>query len=274
VIEIGDVVPDLAIDVYNSSDALASGGTVTAQITLPDGTTAPGAEITVNNPGLGKYVALYTAKVAGLHQIKWNTTAPDGGGAQNDSFYVEQTASSIVSLSELKDHLRIKRSNDDEVLRLISQMASDAAESSAGTGRRWRRITITGERHTGGGGAIQLYHPPAQSIVSVSADGTTLGTVDYDLNDTGTWLYAVSGAFPYAGRRGTLLVSYVAGPANGLIPAMVRNGVLEMARHLYGMHRGGSKLPRQEEPDYSEALGYLIPNRVASAWQAHSGSGL
>jgi len=66
----------------------------------------------------------------------------------------------------------------------------------------------------------------------------------------------------------SISVDYVAGQS--FIPPLVRDGVLEMIRHLYGLHRGGSKLPRQEEPDYTASLAYLVPNRVKYAWQAYA----
>jgi len=67
---------------------------------------------------------------------------------------------SIVSLTEVKAHLKITTTQNDEVLRFLSLAASDACESAEGTNKCWRRQVITGEKHTGGHYAIELLSCP------------------------------------------------------------------------------------------------------------------
>lgn len=261
-IEVGDIVT-LSTLVYDTGGALADGGAVSVVVTLPDGTTS---SPTVTHPALGTYTAPYITTLTNEHVVTWTVTGANAGSFV-DSFVVESPAFGIVSLAETKAYLRITRTNDDEILRFLILAASDLCESAQGTGRTWRRTVVTAEKHTGNSQSIVFNRRPVQSVTSLTVDGVAQNIPDFDLE---TWrLFNPNGVFSSSLRRGNVLVSYVAGPT-ATIPAGVRDGVLEMVRHLYAMHRGGSNLPRQEEPDYTESLGYLVPNRVKDAWLSHS----
>lgn len=267
-IEVGDVVPGLAITVTDATGALADATTVACTITLPDASTVT-LTGSVTHPSLGVYRVAYTAAMTGLHAINWTLTGTNAG-AYNDTFIVENpaTTTGLVSLAETKAHLRITRSQDDEVLRSLILAASNACESAEGTNKLWHRRVITGELHTAGS-FVQLAHQPVASVTAIRVDGNTLDLTGFDI------FLSTGEIYPYAGwgftstRQNSVSVDYVAGSNTG-IPPIVRDGVLEMVRHLYGMHRGGSNLPRQEEPDYTTQVGYLIPNRVAMAWRAYA----
>lgn len=259
-IEPGDQVPGLSITVRNSVGSPDDAGAVSLTITLPGDTVVSPA---VSHDGIGAYSATYTAVQSGTHTVEWDVTGANAGTFR-DTFYVEPNFS-IVSLAEVKTHLRIVRSADDETLRLIALMASDACESPEGTNRRWRKRTITAEKHTCDD-VFRLHNYPIVSVTRIQNGNDLVDETSYDVNlDTG-WVYANDGAL-YNDRRYQIAVSYVAGAPT--VPPLVRNGVLEMCRHLYSMHRGGANLPSQDEPDYTTSLAYLVPNRVAYAWQAY-----
>jgi uncharacterized phiE125 gp8 family phage protein len=265
-IELGDVVPNLAITVTDASTppVAADGGSVVAVITLPDGVTT--VTPPVQHPATGQYRVQYVATVTGLHMITWTITGLNAGGF-NDTFVVESPATGLVSLAEVKTHLRITRTQDDEILRSLILAASDACESAEGTNRLWHRRVITGEQHDVSG-YITLTHRPVQSITAIRLDGVAQDLSGFDLFASTGEIYAANGLVGSI-RRNSVSIDYVAGQ-NTTVPPLVRDGVLEMVRHLYGLHRGGSNLPRQEEPDYTTSVGYLIPNRVAMAWRAHA----
>lgn len=268
-INLGDPVPDLALMVYNAVGALQNAGAVALTITLPDGTTASPA---ITNDGPGLYSAVYITTMAGRHTVHWAATGANAC-VLDDEFDVESPAFGIVSLAVVKNELKILRNADDEILMGHILTASDLCEGPEGTNRTWRRTIVTNEVHTGGTTSVQLARNPLLSITSVTADGSTLTANDYDVDlDSGRLYCSNGGLFPFSGRRRTLLVSYVAGAT--VIPAGVRSGTVEMVRHLYSPRRGGSGIPRQNEPDYTNptsGLTYLIPNRVVTAWRAASG---
>lgn len=267
-ISVGQAVPGLAIEVYNAQGQLANAGTVQLVISL-DGTTL--ATLTPDNPVTGKYqVTTYIAASSGLHTAQWTLTAPNNG-SQVQTFYVDSAAGSvgIVSLAEVKEHLRITQNTYDNKLNDLILEASSLCESSEGTGVTWRRTVVTGEVHSASGRFV-VHRRPISSLTAITVDGVAGNIADYDFDaDSGI-------VTPYATsltstRERNVAISYVAG--GGPIPRAVRGGVLELVRHLYGIYRGGSGLPRTAEPDYTQSAGYLVPNRVAQAWQSYSGTG-
>jgi hypothetical protein len=268
VIEPGDQLPNLSLKVKNAAGALDDGGAVALAITLPDQSvvSSPGS-LNIAHPSTGLYSSTYVATQAGLYSIVWTVTGANAG-TFTDSVYVEGTTA-MVSLSDVKNHLRIFQSKDDEVLRSIALVASNACESAEGTNRRWRRRVITNEVHRAAP-AIQLFERPVLAITSVTAGNTLLSSDDYDVNLATGYLYDASGFFT-TDRAFGMSVSYIAGATQ--IPPLVREGVLEMCRHLYGQFQGGARVPGQSEPEYATSLGYLIPSRVAFAWRPYAYAG-
>lgn len=266
-IEPGDQIPNLSISLTDSTTGQpADGGAVTLTITQPDqsvvtGSTTGAGTLTISHPATGEYTSTYVVVQTGTYTIEW-TVSGANAGTFRDTIYVEPNFS-IVSLAEVKAHLGVNRTSHDEMLRLISLMASDACESAEGTNRRWRRRIVTNELHAACD-AFQLYNAPVMAITSLVSDDVLLSSTDYDVNlDTG-WVYGVNRC---STRRFSVQVSYIAGAT--AVPPIVRNGVLEMCRHLYSAQQGGSKLPSQPAEDYTTSLGYLIPNRVRWAWIAY-----
>lgn len=269
-ITVGDPVP-LALEVRDASGALANGGVVTLTITAPDGSTSTPAVSNTAGTGLYAPTSPVLASQFGEHLVSWLVTGANAC-AFTDSYDVESPAAGIVSLAEAKAFLRITRPDDDEILQSVILMASDICESAEGTGQIWRRTVVTNEIHDGGGNSITTNKRPVRSLTAISVDGVVASVADYDVS---SWrIRSPYSTFGSGDRGGSVSLSYVAGPA-GPVPAGLRIGVLEHIRWLYGMHRGGTNLPRQGEPDYrTDNFGYLIPNRVATSYRAFQDSGL
>jgi hypothetical protein len=265
--ELGDPVT-LTTLVKDSSGTPANAGSMNLAITLPDGTAG-----TVTNPVTGTagvYTYVYTATATGAHVATWTATGANAG-VYVDTFHVEQQPQGIVSLSEVKMKLRITRTSDDELLRSLILTASTLAEGPEGTGQVWRRQTVTNEKHNGGGSSIIPFRRPVQSLTSITIDGVTGVAADYDVE---TWRITSGNGVTIgdSNRRQNVLITYVVG--SNAIPPSLRDAVIELVRHFYGITRGGTNLPRQEEPDFTTSAGYLIPNRVTMAFRAHQDSGL
>lgn len=282
-IEVGDPLPDLGIDVFDPNGVLAAGGAVSVAIyadrrggtVLASGgaVSVGGTALVVSNPSTGKYTSAYTPLVSGTLVVVWTVTGANAG-VNVSTYTVEDPDFGIVSLAEVKAALKISRADTDDRLKAAILAASDLCEGPEGTGLTWRRTLVTNELQSGGVSSFQLSRNPVISITSVTVDGTAVAATDYDLNPATGRMFAVGGEWGWSGRRFNIAVSYVAGRA-GPTPAGVREGTIEMVRHLMAASRGGSGIPRQEEPDYTAGTsGYLIPNRVVTAWRAASGVGL
>jgi hypothetical protein len=105
--EIGDPVT-LTVLVKDSTGTPANAGTMNLAITLPDGTAG-----TVTNPVTGvagAYSYVYTTTTSGSHIATWTATGANAG-VYVDTFHVELEPQGMVSLSEVKAHLRINRTN-------------------------------------------------------------------------------------------------------------------------------------------------------------------
>jgi hypothetical protein len=267
-ISIGQAVPGLAIEVYNTAGVLANAGTAQATIML-DGVTL--ATLTPDNPATGKYqITTYIAASSGLHTVWWTLTAPNAG-AQVQSFYVDSASGSvgIVSLAEVKEHLRITQNTYDNKLNDLILTASSLCESSEGTGVTWRRTVVTNEVHTASG-AFVVHRRPISSLTAITVDGVTANVADFDFDaDTG-WVT------PYATtltstRERNVAISYVAG--GGRSPGPSAAGCWSSSAISTASTAAGPACPGRPNRTTPRGAGYLVPNRVAQAWQSYSGTG-
>lgn len=264
-IEVGDVLP-LGTQVVDANGDPAAGGAVSVSLSLNGAVVAASpATLTVANPEVGVYLATWTVAAPGRYEATWTVTGANAG-TSTDVYNVEYPEFGIVSLAEVKDALKIRRTDQDEDLKFCILQASDLAEGPEGTNKIWRRRVVTNEVHNGGR-SFQLELVPVQSITTITVDGTSSDLTGIDISMDSGWVYGVE---DYSGRNGRVLVSYVAGPT-GPVPAGLRAGVIELVRHLMASRRGGSGIPRQDEPDFSNGPGYLIPNRVAMIFRNYSG---
>jgi hypothetical protein len=139
---VGDQIP-FAIQIYDTTNALANATTVTITITQPDGTTA--GPFTVSPTTTGSYQYTFTATQSGRHLGAWSASGLNAGG-EPQAFYV-QPSQPLLTIGEAKAHLSITTSSDDDEVAAFIASSIPILESIAGP------ITprvITGETHDGG----------------------------------------------------------------------------------------------------------------------------
>lgn len=259
---VGAQVP-LQFTVKDATGTLVNSATQTLAVTQPDGTSV---SPTITNPSTGTYLAYFTPTQAGRHVWYATTTAP-ATVTTPDAFNVGAvTDGPLVGLADIREFLGSSTTTTDSQLVELALQCSDYAELS--TGRVWRRTTFT-ESYDGGRESIVLAQTPVLSITSVVESGTTA--------PAGTWFTNAFGVL-YRGTsqwrmnwlpgRQNVVVTYVAGPAAGIVPSGIIDGVKELVRHKWDPRRGGTNLPRQAGADsvWDPRLGFNIPRRVDECW--------
>lgn len=219
------------------TDALgvaANAGTVTATITLPDGTIATP---TVVNSATGLYDFDYLTSQAGRHTMLGSATGGVLGTAIekfDDTFNVEQPGRFLVGFDDARTHLRatttITTLEDREQLRWLCLTASDAVELDLGLVLARRSFT---ELFDGGGYALRFAKVPprpadggAITIASVTESGAVLSASDYFVRKRGWKLCRGSRLSPsvWSGGIEDISVVYFAGCT--IVPPVVRKVVL------------------------------------------------
>ena len=276
--DLGDKVY-LTWNTVNSSGAAVNPGTVTATVTLPDGTTS---SLTTATAVTGTYTTSYQPTIAGRHVYAWGATG-SWPQAYADVFEVRDISDiGIVSLEDAKTYLNIPSTDydyDDELLRFID-VASDLCESYVG--QILGRKTYTNELYDGNNEFIRIRNPKVISITSVYENGALLNSGQYVMDYTGQRLYRIGSGTLYAtnsygywsGGMNNIQITYVAGYVNP--PAAARQGVLETLRHLWQTQRGSSSvLGRQLQGDelYSTPT-YSLPRRAMELLDPTSFPGL
>lgn len=265
-LDIGDVKP-ITVNVRDSTGAAIAAGAVVVTLTDPAGVVTTPA---VTNPALGTYVANFTAVLPGIHS--WRATAAVGGSlttaqTTSDVFYVSAFASGVpmVGLMEAKAHLRISSIASDEKLRQEIMTACRLVEGAAS--RIWTRRTVV-ESYLGGKSAIRLRTYPAISITSVVDDGVTL--TGWTLTPGGVLWYGLPGQDDHFYGRfiGPVVVTYLAGQADGVIPETIRTACLEQVRHQWEVQSGGKGSLNQGDLDPNTAQQWSMPWRVRQMIEA------
>lgn len=264
--DLGDVVA-LGVTITNSAGTAQNATTVTATVTLPDGTsTTP----SVTNSGAGLYDVAYTPTLSGRHLIRWVATGTNAS-AFTDEFTVRSLDTlPVISYDMALAHLNIPAASaNEEELRRFIDAAQDLAENYMGVVLGRRTITQT---YDGQVDHICLRSPKAISITSVVESGVTLSSNQYKLDPTGQRIYrltttAVSdynyGAYGYwANGVDAVTVTYVAGYL--VTPPAVQQGVLEILRHLWQTQRGASTVMNRmgAGDDFYSTPTYSLPRRA------------
>jgi hypothetical protein len=224
----------------DSSGVAVNPGTVTASVTLPDGTNT---SIATSTATTGSYTASYLPTQVGRHVIAWNATG-SWPQAYSDVFEVRDIADiGIVGYDEVLEYLNIPAAsaNENEIRRFIDA-ATDLAETYVGQvlGRR----TYSSELYDGGQEFIRIRNPKAISITSVYENGSLLGSGAYALDYTGQRLYRVGSQTIYSTNSygywsqgfNNISITYVAGYVNP--PMSAKQGVLVIIKHLWESQRG------------------------------------
>ncbi len=250
--DVGDVVT--LTWVYGASTTAA------VTVTLPDGTTS-----TPSVSGSSTYTASFTTTLPGYHRVRWVGTGSNPG-AYEDAFNVSgSTTEPILSLDDAKTFLRISNSSSDDEVRAVLEAVSDVCERF--TKRVWRRTTYTETVSTCDSDYIYLPHVPVISVASVVVNGVTV--TDYVVDKRagalrrGTSLAEYDWEDSFAG----VVVTYTAGPADGVVPANILQGCRLLLQHMWQTQRGGSNTGHLGiDGEYDARLGFYIPNRVRQAW--------
>lgn len=227
-IDAGETWSSPTYEVRDSAGALTSGATVTAAVTLPDGTTATP---TPTNTGTGTYALDYltstTAALVGAHDVVITATGGPLGSIVrkwSDTFETVAAGGLLFSADDLLAHLRrsklITGAADMDHLRWIAYVATNAV--SRDLGRAVVREVVT-EKHDGGSGSVRLRRTPVRSVTSVKENGVTLSAtdgVDWTLDaqprtgllHRGGTVVPDGSCVRWACGRANVEVGYVAGP--------------------------------------------------------------
>jgi uncharacterized phiE125 gp8 family phage protein len=266
-IDVGDILPDFGFTVTsNSTGALTAPTSFAVVLTAPDATTP---SVTVVNSSTGVYAVTYVATMAGRYRAVGTAVGNGCDGVSVLEWNVSAVSpSSVIGLEDAKTFLRVFSSDTDDEIRAMLEAVSDVCERF--TRKTWRRQTFV-ETYTVGDDTdvIRLRHSPVVSVTTVVENGVTLTASDYTLDGRQGWLKRGS-SLAYVdwqcGFQGTT-VTYVAGPAGGVVPPNILQGCRLLAQHMWETQRGGG-LPRQAGADgeYDPRLGFYVPNRVRQAW--------
>jgi hypothetical protein len=264
--DLGDIVP-LGITITDSTGANANASAVTCTILLPDGTSSTGS---VTNPATGQYNCDFSPSQVGRYSVRWLATGTNASAFTDDFVVRDYAEIGAVSLSEVKTHLNISSSDTslDEELRLFMDAATDLAEGYLGIiiGQR----TYTSELYDGGNEFLRIRNPKVLSIASVYENDQLLNSAQYVVDPTGQRLYRIGSGTLYATNSygywtagmNNVQVTYTAGFTNP--PAAVRQGVLEIIRHLWQTQRGAMNVMgrNQTGDEFYPASTYSLPRRA------------
>jgi hypothetical protein len=264
--DLGDIVP-LGITITDSTGANANASAVTCTILLPDGTSSTGS---VTNPATGQYNCDFSPSQVGRYSVRWLATGTNASAFTDDFVVRDYAEIGAVSLSEVKTHLNISSSDTslDEELRLFMDAATDLAEGYLGIiiGQR----TYTSELYDGGNEFLRIRNPKVLSIASVYENDELLNSAQYVMDPTGQRLYRIGSGTLYATNSygywtagmNNVKVTYTAGFTNP--PAAVRQGVLEIIRHLWQTQRGAMNVMgrNQTGDEFYPASTYSLPRRA------------
>lgn len=269
-------IAPLAIQIKDSSGALADATTVTLTLTRPDGTTETP---TVLHPSTGVYRVDYVPLQAGYYTLTWTATGSNAG-VFTDSFEANDAQSlPIVSLADLRRHMNwdtgVKGTEDDDELLELAGSATDIIQDNIG--RPIRRMTVTEEYSDGTTGKLLLRQVPCPcisctpnrvlTITSVSKNGSPLGASAYSLN-------ASTGILTCAASAGsTVSVVYVAGYKN--IPSWASMAVKRLTEHLWTRSQQArhSRGQTPEPTEFAAAASYLLPYAIQSLITPHRSAG-
>lgn len=286
-IDAGETWSSPTYEVRDSAGALTSGATVTAAVTLPDGSTATP---TPTNTGTGTYALDYltstTAALVGAHDVVITATGGPLGSIVrkwSDTFVVVPRGGLLVSADDALTHLRarslVTAADDVDQLRWLCLVATDAIARDLD--RAVVRETVT-EKHTGGAWTIRLRRTPVAQVTAVAENGTALTggeDVDWHVDDQPSTGLLHRGS-PLAPRRwacGRVTVTYVAHLTPP--PPILRSVALGVVEQMF---QAGTTVPRSSfDQTITDAALYTTtgqlppPERAAyEALRATSGLGI
>jgi hypothetical protein len=270
-IDLGDPVPNLAVETRDDLGALADAGSVSLVITKPDNSTIT---VTPSHDDVGKYSASYFPTDPGHYNVRWVATGVNTS-AYSDSFDVlEANPRYIVSLSDAKELLRFQGTTTaDEELRRYNQAATDMIERYLD--QIVVRRPVIGEEHFTGRSLYYSYAAPSypsarvvrgiylnkRPVLSLASVATLDGLYTWDVsqlivNSETAEVKPLPGA---PNLWGNIVVDYVAGYQ--IIPANIQEAARIIIQHLWATRRGlGGNLITQQLPGFN--IGFALPQTV------------
>ncbi len=253
--------------VVDATGTPVDASSVSIVIALPDGTVTTSTPMT--HAGTGIYTYAYPTTQAGMHSARFTATGAVSPGGQVD-FYVYPFLTGLVSLEEVRSHLRIAPASlATYQTRLLSwiQASRVLIEDEVGS----LTVTAYDEWYDGGSPTIMLLESPVASIVKVTETfganivrTLTLEPIDgvnpvdaygYTLDyATGQMVRRVTGiAAPFAMGRRNVHVQYSAGTA-GAWRENVRLANLEQLRIWWLAAQDGNNPQPLSGAPYDESV--------------------
>lgn len=252
-------VYESTLTVRDAGGALTDPATVTLTVTKPDGTAVTPAPVPAHD-STGTYSYDYILPAAGLYKFAWSTTSP--ATAPTPDYVNVRDFISIVSRAEVKQHLNITTTTDDDELAKHMMGATELVEAKVGICVP-RAFT---ERVTGGPYELVLPVRPVLSVTTVTSrrpggqvwDNTGGDVLDVD-GDAGIIALLDGGGFwdgPWdvaltAGRR-VILERFI-------------DGCMEQIRHTWETQRGSmppSVLGGEKVFTATSGWSFTVPRRV------------
>lgn len=232
-------------------------GTVVLTVTDPTGVTSTPA---VTNPATGSYTADVDLDQAGRWTYRWVSTGAVVA-AQTDVLNVVASAPlGIVSLADVKAHLNITSTGNDDELRHYIAAATDFVESRIGPVVR-RTLVETVQPQSG---RLFLSAPVIEVTSLAGAYGYsgayTVGNWAID----GASLVANYGVSTYCWP---VTVTYVGGRT--IVPATVQHAALDYVKWLWESQRGSTPLPLPGG-EFETVTPATVPYRILQALEPYA----
>ena len=257
--DLGSTVP-LSVQIRDESGALADAGSVTATITLPDGTTASSGVVTSSPPGV--YTYDYPTVQVGRHDVRWVATGANAS-AWTDFFEVlPPIGGQVISLADARKHLRIpaNQTSDDAEIQAFLRAITRICERYVGAIARTSYTQV----FDGGSPRVMVDHRPVLSVTSVTEFGTVLSASDYRVIADSGVIVRMAGEFemPFLWGSGSVVVVYVVG-ATVTQPNVIQASKI-ILQHMWETQRSasGGRPPLGDEPVDTSGTTYVVPYRA------------
>lgn len=211
--------------------------------------------------GLGAYSVGFTPATAGQYRIRLAATQL-GQIAVTVTVLTVTEPQLVVSLADVRRHLRIEHTDADDQLTSVMRVA--VAQCEDVTGKAWyrRQVTSLVGPVSVSRSLFVLPLAPVLSVQSVSIDGSALSGWTFD--SEGGLLQLDSAPSFDSTRIDPVSVTYTVGPVNGVVPANIQQGILEVISLYWARQRGGSNLPMQNDMGPSP---WALPLTVTNSYR-------
>lgn len=163
-------------------------------------------------------------------------------------------AGDVVTLAEMRDHLRISATADDALITAITSAASRAIETRCGLAlltQGWR-LTLDHVRDQ----TIRLPITPLQHIDEIAVSGTVIDSADYDVVTGSVGRVVATHAWPVPGEKiGGLVIEFTAGFGLAAdIPSPLVQAVKMLTAHFYENREAAAEARIYNVPASIDAL--------------------